>query len=100
MVRREPPETAEGWYALHDLRTMDWAAWRDAPERVRRRAVEEATAFFESAVAVEDAEAGDSALFAVTGHKADLMVLHLRPTHAAVEHLERRFEGTELARSE
>ena len=98
MVRREPPETAEGWYALHDLRTMDWAAWRDAPKRVRRRAVEEATAFFESAVAVEDAEAGDSALFAVTGHKADLMVLHLRPTHAAVEHLERRFEGTELAR--
>ena len=98
MVRREPPETAEGWYALHDLRTIDWAAWRDAPERVRRRAVEEATAFFESAAAVEDAEGGDSALFAVTGHKADLMVIHLRPTHADIEHLERRFEGTELAR--
>mgnify|MGYP000265356139 CR=1 FL=1 len=98
MVRREPPQTAEGWYALHDLRTIDWAAWRDAPERVRHRAIEEATAFLRSATAVEDADAGDSALFAVTGHKADLMVLHLRPTHADVEHLERRFEGTELAR--
>jgi chlorite dismutase/heme-degrading monooxygenase HmoA len=98
MVRREPPQTAEGWYALHDLRTIDWAAWRDAPERVRRRAIEEATALLQSAAAVEDADAGDSALFAVTGHKADLMVLHLRPTHAAVEHLERRFEGTEFAR--
>jgi len=98
MVRREPPQTDEGWYALHDLRTIDWAGWRDAPERVRQRAVEEATAFLQSAAAVEDAEAGDSALFAVTGHKADLMVVHLRPTHADVEHLERRFEGTELAR--
>ncbi|MEF8852637.1 MAG: heme-binding protein [Haloarculaceae archaeon] len=98
MVRREPPETAEGWYALHDLRTIDWAAWQDAPERVRQRATEEATAFLQSAAAVEDADAGDSALFAVTGHKADLMVLHLRPTHADVEHLERRFEGTEFAR--
>jgi len=98
MVRREPPQTAEGWYALHDLRTIDWAAWRDAPERVRRQAIEEATALLQSAAHVEDAEAGDSALFAVTGHKADLMILHLRPTHADVEHLERRFEGTELAR--
>jgi chlorite dismutase len=98
MVRREPPQTAEGWYALHDLRTVDWAAWRDAPERVRRRAIEEATTFLQSATGVEDADAGDSALFAVTGHKADLLVLHLRPTHADVEHLERRFEGTELAR--
>jgi len=98
MVRREPPQTAEGWYALHDLRTIDWAAWRDAPEGVRRQAVQEATAFLQSAAAVEDADGGDSALFAVTGHKADIMILHLRPTHAAVEHLERRFERTELAR--
>ena len=98
MVRREPPQTDEGWYALHDLRTIDWAAWQDAPERVRQRAIEEATDLLRSATAVEDADAGDSALFAVTGHKADLMVLHLRPTHADVEHLERRFERSEFAR--
>jgi chlorite dismutase len=98
MVRREPPQTEEGWYALHDLRTIDWAAWRDAPQRVRQRAVEEATGFLQSGVAVEDADAGNSALFAVTGHKADLLILHLRPTHADVEHLERRFERTEFAR--
>jgi chlorite dismutase len=97
MVRREPPQTEEGWYALHDLRTIEWAAWRDAPRRVRERVVAEATEFLQSATAVEDAEAGDSAVFAVTGHKADLLVVHLRPTHEAVELLERRFERTELA---
>ncbi|PSQ01735.1 heme-dependent peroxidase [Halobacteriales archaeon QS_4_69_31] len=97
MVRREPPQTEEGWYALHDLRTIEWAAWRDAPRRVRERVVAEATEFLQSATAVEDAEAGDSAVFAVTGHKADLLVVHLRPTHEAVELLERRFDRTELA---
>ncbi|WP_135366224.1 heme-binding protein [Halosimplex halophilum] len=98
MVRREPPQTEEGWYALHDLRTVDWEAWRDAPERVRERALEDAVEFLGSAEAVADAEEGQSALYAVVGHKADLMVVHLRPSLAAVERLERRFERTEFAR--
>jgi len=97
MVRREPPQTEEGWYAFHDLRTVDWEAWRDAPERVRERALDEAVEFLGSAEAVADAEAGDSALYAVVGHKADLLVVHLRPTLADVERLERRFERTEFA---
>jgi len=97
MVRREPPQTEEGWYAFHDLRTIDWEAWRDAPERVRERALDEAVDFLESAVAVDDAATGDSALYAVVGHKADLMVVHLRPTLADTERLERRFERTEFA---
>jgi len=97
MVTREPPRTEEGYYALHDLRTVDWDAWREAPERVRERALVEAVDFLESAEAVADADAGDSGLFAIAGHEADLLVIHLRPTLAAVERLERRFERTEFA---
>ncbi|WP_436926351.1 heme-binding protein [Halosimplex amylolyticum] len=97
MVRREPPQTEEGWYALHDLRTVDWEAWQDAPERVRERALEDVVSHLQSAEAVADAEEGDSALYAVVGHKADLMVVHLRPTLADVERLEREFERTEFA---
>jgi chlorite dismutase/heme-degrading monooxygenase HmoA len=97
MVRREPPETAEGWYALHDLRTIDWTAWRDTPQRVRDRAVEEATEFLAAAADVADAAEGVSVVYAVTGHRCDLMVVHLRPTLEDVELLERRFERTELA---
>ncbi|MFB6152263.1 MAG: heme-binding protein [Haloarculaceae archaeon] len=98
MVRREPPQTEEGWYAFHDLRTVDWTAWRDAPERVRERAVNEATEFLSDATALADADEGDSAVFAVLGHEADLMVVHLRPTLEDVELLERRFERTEFSR--
>jgi len=97
MVTREPPRTEEGWYALHDLRTVDWDAWREAPDRVRERALSEVVEFLQSAESVADADGGDSALFAITGQGADLMVLHLRPTMADIETLERRFDRTEFA---
>ncbi|WP_435347781.1 heme-binding protein [Haloarchaeobius sp. HRN-SO-5] len=94
MQRREPPLTEEGWYALHDFRTVDWDAWRDAPERERERAVADGVSFLE---AHSDPDVGGTALFTVLGHKADLMVLHLRPTLDDLDRLERGFESTEFA---
>jgi chlorite dismutase/heme-degrading monooxygenase HmoA len=93
---REPPQTDEGWYALHDFRRIDWAAWRDAPERERDRAVEEGIEYLDSHEAVDDAEDGASAVFAMVGHKADLLIVHLRPTLDALSTAERRFDRTTL----
>ena len=96
MERREAPPTREGWYALHDFRTVDWDAWRDAPERERERAIAEGRAYLESVEAVEDADAGATVTYGVLGHDADLLVMHLRPEMTDVEALARRFEGTAL----
>jgi len=93
---REPPQTDEGWYALHDFRRIDWAAWRDAPERERDRAVEEGVEYLETHEAVDDADDGASAVFAMVGHKADLLIVHLRPTLDALSTAERRFDRTAL----
>ncbi|MFW5938278.1 MAG: heme-binding protein [Halanaeroarchaeum sp.] len=98
MDRREPPATAEGWYALHDFRTIDWDAWRDASRRDRERAIADGVEFLESAVEVRDAEEGASAVYSVLGSDADLLVMHLRPTTADLDVLKRRFDGTDLAR--
>jgi chlorite dismutase/heme-degrading monooxygenase HmoA len=113
MERRSPPPTEEGWFALHDFRTVDWDAWADAPEHERERAIEEGREFLghaESVVDVAerssagsqtqsgDAEEGASATYGILGHEADLLVMHLRPTTADVDALERQFEGTALAR--
>ena len=95
---RDPPPTDEGWYALHDYRTIDWDAWRDATDRERKRALAEVTDHLDSEMAIEDADAGDSALYSILGHKADILILHLRPTSAHIGALERRFEQTEFAR--
>jgi chlorite dismutase len=95
--RRAPPPTAEGWYALHDFRTVDWDAWRDAHGRDRERALAEAVDRLEDAVAVDDADEGATACYSILGHEADLLVLHLRPTSAHLDALQRRFERTEFA---
>ncbi|WP_439027587.1 heme-binding protein [Haloarchaeobius sp. DT45] len=94
MERREPPMTEEGWYALHDFRTVDWDAWRDAPERERERALADAREFFD---AHSSPEVGGTALFTIVGHKADLLVLHLRESMGDLDRLERSFEQTEFA---
>ncbi|QLD88862.1 heme-binding protein [Natronomonas salina] len=97
MVRRRPPGTEEGWYALHDLRHIDWDSWRAAPDRERERAVEEGIDYLQSHAALADAEEGGSAVFSIVGHKADLLILHLRPTLEHLDRAERRFESTALA---
>ncbi|WP_435364939.1 heme-binding protein [Haloarchaeobius sp. DYHT-AS-18] len=94
MERREPPMTEEGWYALHDFRTVDWDAWRDAPERERERALADARSFFD---AHSSPEVGGTAVFTIIGHKADLMVLHLRESMGDLDRLERSFENTAFA---
>jgi chlorite dismutase/heme-degrading monooxygenase HmoA len=92
----EAPRTAEGWYVLHDFRRVDWDAWREAPERVREAAIEEGEHYLRHRELVADADAGDSAVFAILGHEADLLLLHLRPTLAGLEQVERQFEATGL----
>ncbi|WP_299268664.1 heme-binding protein, partial [Halorientalis sp.] len=103
MTQRDPPPTEEGWYALHDFRTIDWDAWREAPKRRRQRALSEGLDYFQSHAALDDVDdpgefgGGHTAVFSVVGHKADLMIVHLRQTVGHVEAAERRFEQTELA---
>ncbi|MFC3958888.1 heme-binding protein [Halovivax cerinus] len=97
MDRRTPPDTAEGWYMLHDFRTVDWDAWREAPDRRRDRAITEGVEYLRAAESVADADEGASTTVAVLGHEADLCLIHLRPTLADLDALERRFETTEFA---
>jgi chlorite dismutase len=93
----EAPPTDEGWFVLHDFRTVDWDAWRDAPDRERSRAIEEGIDYLSGHEAVEDAPEGATAVFSVLGHKADLLVLHLRPSLDHLSRAERAFETTALA---
>ena len=112
MDQRTPPQTEEGWYVLHDCRRVDWDAWRDAPQRARDRALAEGIDFLEGYESLADvaerssagsqtesdyADDGQTAVYTIMGHKADLMILHLRPTMADLDAAERHFEQTEFA---
>lgn len=95
--RRDAPPTDEGWFVMHDFRRLDWDAWRSATEREREHALSEAVDHLERTHAVEDAEEGGSALYSILGHKADVLLLHMRPSTADIGALERQFEGTAFA---
>lgn len=98
MDRREAPPTDEGWYALHDFRTIEWDEWTAASERDQSASIEEGKEYFEDAIDVVDAEEGASVMYAVVGHKADILLVHLRPSLSDLERLEREFEQTALSR--
>jgi len=95
----DAPQTDEGWYALHDFRTIDWDAWRNTPENTRERAVREGREYLaahESLADVDDGE-GASAVFSVLGDKADLLIVHFRSSLDALSRAERQFEQTAFA---
>lgn len=94
---RSAPETLEGWYALHDLRKVDWEAWKRLSPGQRDDAVKELVAFFTSCQKVEDSPEGSSAVYSVLGHKGDLLILHFRPTLRDLRDLELAFDKTRLA---
>jgi hydrogen peroxide-dependent heme synthase len=91
------PETLEGWFVLHDLRKFDRKAWRLAPAAEQEKALAEATDLLSSFETVADAPEGRSVAYCMIGHKADLLMVHLRPGVAQLHQLERAFDATVLA---
>ncbi len=91
------PETLDGWFALHDLRRFDRMAWNLLPAAEREKALTEATDLLASFERVDDAPAGRSVTYSVIGHKADLLMFHLRPSVGELHELERAFDSTTLA---
>jgi chlorite dismutase len=92
----EAPGTLEGWYALHDFRTLLPSRWKKLTPDERLLAAEDLAATIREAEDVAP-ELGATATYLILGHKADLLMLHLRPTLAELAQLERAFDRTIFA---
>ncbi|HHY73796.1 MAG TPA: heme-dependent peroxidase [Bacillus bacterium] len=93
----EPAKTLDGWYSLHDFRTVDWTSWKIAPIDVRNEAIREFQEFLGNLKKTEDAKQGSHALYTIVGQKADFMLMILRPTMEELNELETAFNKTKLA---
>ena len=93
----EVPETLEGWYAIHDFRRLDWLRWKALGSPERSSILDEAGEFMRSTELAYESHNGASGWFAILGHKADLMQLHLRPSLQELNALKRDFAATRLA---
>lgn len=90
-------ETFDGWYALHDFRSMNWEKWQQASETERTRALDEFHNLVRQWQSVEDKEQGSHAIYSIVGQKADLMFMLLRPTMKDINKLENELNKTTLA---
>jgi len=93
----EAAQTLEGWYALHDFRTIDWTAWRLADESERTKAVQELNQFLADWSNVNNEKTGSSVVYSIVGQKADLVFMHLRETLEELNAIETAFNKTSFA---
>ena len=81
----EVPLTLEGAGVLHQMLRIRWQAWKSLDAHSQKRLIQEAVSAFGSLETDRQ-----SALFSMLGHKADLMLIHFRPSLEDLNALEFR----------
>lgn len=76
----EAAQTLDGWYVLHDLRSIDWEKWNKADQAEKEEALQALQTLIAKWQAVEERKEGSLALYTIIGQKADLLFMHLRET--------------------
>lgn len=76
----EAVETMDGWYSLHDLRTIDWTKWKAASKETQHQALNEFIKLMGAWETIEEKKAGSHCMYHMVGQQADLMFMILRPT--------------------
>jgi peroxiredoxin len=89
--------TLEGWYALHDFRTINWASWKYVSAEERGEAIVELIEFLEQWSEVEASSLGSTSVYSIVGQKADVAFVHLRESLEQLNELETAFNKTLFA---
>jgi len=90
-------QTYDGWYVYHDFRKIDWKKWKSLDASKREQIIQELQETIQEFSAVENDRQGSFGLYAISGHKADLLFVHLRPTIDELNEVKWKFSKTEFA---
>ncbi|WNQ12645.1 heme-dependent peroxidase [Paenibacillus aurantius] len=93
----EAVQTLEGWYALHDFRTINWSSWKYVSDEERARSLDELRSFLEEWKAIGESKTGSTVVYSIVGQKADIVFMHLRETLEELNELETAFNKTTFA---
>jgi len=93
----EAVHTIEGWYALHDFRTIDWQGWKTLSASERQTALNELFQLMDGWDAKEAEKGGSYGIYSIAGQKADLLFIHMRPTLAELNEIKNQFNKTQFA---
>jgi chlorite dismutase len=92
----EAVATLDGWYCLHDFRTVDWVQWKTLPEEEREKAVNEFLSIVSKWEKTAEEKKGSHAVYSVVGQKADFLFMILRPTMEELNDIETELSKTKL----
>ncbi|QKS72844.1 heme-dependent peroxidase [Paenalkalicoccus suaedae] len=93
----EPAKTLDGWYVLHDFRSINWADWKQLTEDDRNAILDEFFELVGTWDSVQQKFEGSHGIYSILGQKADLMLMILRPTMDELIDIEAAFNKTRLA---
>ncbi|MCM3575000.1 heme-dependent peroxidase [Mesobacillus subterraneus] len=93
----EAAVTLDGWYSLHDFRTLDWTTWKMLPAEERQEIIQEFLGLVEKWNKTQAEKQGSHALYTIVGQKADFMMMILRPTMEELNEIETEFNKSKLA---
>ncbi|WP_078543370.1 hydrogen peroxide-dependent heme synthase [Litchfieldia alkalitelluris] len=93
----EAAQTLDGWYCLHDFRTIDWTLWKSISNDERQTAIAEYVELLKKWEIAQDEKQGSQALYSIIGQKADFMMMLLRPTMEELNEMEMEFNKSKLA---
>ncbi|HET7578773.1 MAG TPA: hydrogen peroxide-dependent heme synthase [Bacillales bacterium] len=93
----EAAQTMEGWYCLHDFRTIDWTRWKALDSEERELIMREFLDLLEKWETNHMNKEGSYALYSILGQKADLMIMLLRPTVEDLNEIETAFNKTRFS---
>lgn len=94
----EAASTLEGWYALHDFRSMNWTAWKAADDEERAVALDELQEFWNDWKKSRRLPKAKTVVYTVVGQKADFVMMHLRETLEDLKAVENAFNKTTFAK--
>ncbi|EUJ33500.1 heme peroxidase [Listeria floridensis FSL S10-1187] len=93
----EAVQTLDGWYCLHDFRSVDWTSWRELSESDRKRILTEFDQFLAELEITKTIGEGEQTLYTIVGQKADFVFFLLRSTLEELNAIENRFNKLEIA---
>src|SRR5699024_5799598 len=94
----EEVETMDGWFVLHDLRTIDWQKWQALTATEKESIFQEFQQMFQSWENVENNEDGSHGIFHIVGQQADIMFVILRPTIEEILNVETALNKSSFAK--
>lgn len=90
------PHTLDGWYVYHEFRSIRWDKWKALSAAQKQVILREWSHFADEQRKVQAERQGSYGQFVIAGGKADLLIIHMRPTIEALSDLKAQMARTRL----